>query len=75
MGFKEDVEVLSGLSGKSNKGQGEGPFLVNYSALALELARELKEAKKEIEHLHAILDDVRRQRDELLAREMGRYMH
>ncbi len=60
-GFAKDVEVLS--SG------------YNYEALALELARELKEAKKEIERLNVILDDVRSQRDELLARAMGRYSH
>jgi hypothetical protein len=56
--FAKDVEVLS--SG------------YNYAALAFELARELRAAKDEIERLHAILDDVRKQRDELLARAMGR---
>jgi hypothetical protein len=60
-GFAKDVEVLSAN--------------YNYEALALELARELKEAKKEIDRLSAILDDVRQQRDELLARAMGRYSH
>ena len=58
--FAEDVEVLS-----------RGP--INYEALAVELARELKAAKQEIERLTAFLDDTRRQRDELLARAMGRY--